>query len=204
MEFQSPAIDLGLRHHLEQRDQEEDDEGSPCTSFKSHEDGSFSSICERDIFTVKKHQLSPQMFAFSPELNPDGLNQKLLSKFDVDYSPTKTDFSKTIFLDADFNQITFKNGVQFEDSWSPIDPRQRKNYRVIIHCSNTEEKRRTQLEQALKNPSLEHQLENIEAQFQYLLQNIDGSGDTNESYLQALAAQLRSNDDQLAMCQEYQ
>lgn len=70
----------------------------------------------------------------------------MLANFDVSYSPSKTDFQKIIFLDADFNQISFKNGSQSEHGWSQIDVTQRKNYRVIIDCSNSKEKLRSHYE----------------------------------------------------------
>lgn len=93
-----------------------------------------------------------------------------------------------------------------EEGWSLIDPRHRKNYRVIVHCGSSEDKRRAHLQQNLQNPSLKHQLENIEAQFQYLLKNIESPSDATESpsALQVLAAHLRSNEElPPESCREY-
>jgi len=103
-----------------------------------------------------KHKMSPQIFEFSPELNSVSMNQELTSKVDIDYGPSKTDFSKITFLDAEFNQIIFKNGMQLQDGWARIDPSQRNNYRVIIRCESSQSKQKALLEQNVANPSLKY------------------------------------------------
>lgn len=120
----------------------------------------------------------------------------MLTNFDVDYSPSKTDFQSMIFLDGDYNQIRFKNGVQSESGWKLIDPADRKNYRVIVDCSGYREKQRNHYNELLKNPPLEHQLENIEHQLQYLLKNIELQNENSEqpSMLQTLACQLKNQE----------
>ena len=74
----------------------------------------------------------------------------LLTQYDVDYSPSKTDFSKTVFLTGDFNQISFKNGQQKEHGWALINPAERKKYKVVVECQNQNDKRRAFLEHFIK------------------------------------------------------
>jgi hypothetical protein len=59
-----------------------------------------------------------------------------LKNFGLCYSPTKTDLSKTIFLDSQGNQIKYLNNQQIKLAWSFIDPRNRKNYRLMVKCND--------------------------------------------------------------------
>ena len=58
-----------------------------------------------------------------------------LNNFGLCYSPTKTDLAKSIFLDAEGNQIKYVQGQERKLGWSFIDPRNRRNYRLMVKCS---------------------------------------------------------------------
>jgi len=89
--------------------------------FSSHSVEAFGSGgFEGDSLIVKRSQ---KMQKFS------------LNNFGLCYSPTKTDLAKSIFLDAEGDQIKYVQGQERKLGWSFIDPRNRRNYRLMVKCS---------------------------------------------------------------------